>query len=177
MEHLHVSIPTWPTLSLRLRNVRRWVVVVYVWSHCSFKTQKERYCRSQTLMSCQMSYQKTHLCCVCMWHFLVSFCILEGENIVRHILNKLPLSLFSTRVKLTYFEQHVSKKLVPRYSKLRVGKKHRHFLSRLRHLVCKLKCGPQKPHLFFCFCFGLWTPYPGPGCGPLTPSTFLSEVY
>ncbi len=103
--HFHVSIRTWPTLSLRFLNVRQWVVVVYGWSHCSLKTIESNdnvNPKLRCLARC-LTKRLTHVTLSC--EFLYS----RGGNILRHMLNKLPLSLFSTSVKLTYFITCVQK--------------------------------------------------------------------
>jgi hypothetical protein len=79
-----------------------------------------------------------------------------GENILQHMLNKLPLSLFSTRVKLTYFTTCVQK-LVHRYSKKFACREETHTHTHLSRLHFNL----LEPHLLFYFCFALWMPSPG----------------
>jgi len=143
------------------------------WLHCSLKTIEGNDNvdpKPQCLARCLTKRDVGYACDTFLWVFV----FLRGQqNIVRHLLNKLTLSLFSTRVEINIFYNVCPKSWVRRYSKLRVGEKHTHKLSRLHFNLLE-------PHLsfFFCFCFALWTPSsPRPGCGPLTPSTFLSEVY
>jgi hypothetical protein len=120
MGHFHVSIRSWSTLSLRLLNVRQWVVVVYGWSPCLLKTIESNdnvvpklQCLARWLTkrltyvayACNKYARDKYACDTSFW----VFCILEGENIVRDMLNKLPLSLFLTKVKLTFFITCVQK--------------------------------------------------------------------